>query len=163
MAKLIAVCGKICSGKTYYAHQIRQRENAVILSADEVTKALFDNNLGDRHEEMTRRIRDYLQRKAFELVHAGCTVILDWGFWQTASRRSLSEACRAAGVPCEWHFIDVNDDAWHRQIRERNARILSGEGGSDYYLDEGLMTKLLSRWETPSRDEIDVWHTPDNP
>ena len=162
MAKLIAVCGKICSGKTYYAHQIRQRENAVILSADEMTKALFDNDLGDRHDEMTRRIREFLQRTAFELVHAGCTVILDWGFWQSASRRHLNEACRAAGVPCEWHFIDVNDDAWHRQIRERNARILAGEGGSDYYLDEGLMTKLLSRWETPSRDEIDVWHTPDN-
>ena len=37
--------------------------------------------------------------------------------------------------------------------------MLNGEGGSDYYLDEGLLEKLLSMWETPSKDEIDVWYT----
>lgn len=160
MAKIIAVCGKICSGKTYYAHQIRQCEHAVILSVDEVTHALFGNDLGDHHDEMTRRIRDHLQQKAFELVRTGCTVILDWGFWQASDRKSLRDACRDASVPCEWHYIDVDDTAWRRQIDERNARILAGEGGSDYYLDEGLMTKLLSLWEAPAPDEIDVWHKP---
>ena len=33
------------------------------------------------------------------------------------------------------------------------------KGGSDYYLDEGLLEKLLSMWEAPSKDEIDVWYT----
>lgn len=162
MAKIIAVCGKICSGKTYYAHQIREREHAVLLSVDEVTGTLFGNDLGDRHDEMTRRIRDYLQQKAFELVRAGCTVILDWGFWQAADRRRFSEACRNAAVPCEWHYIDVDDPTWRRQIDGRNARIQAGKGGSDYDLDEGLMAKLLSLWEAPSRDDIDVWHRPGN-
>lgn len=34
MAKVIAICGKICSGKTWYARQLREQEQAVILSCD---------------------------------------------------------------------------------------------------------------------------------
>ncbi len=156
MAKIIAICGKICSGKTYYANKIKNGENAVILSCDELTKALFDNDLGEKHDEMTMRIRSYLQNKSVELVAAGCNVILDWGFWTRESREQLSEFCSAHNILCEWHYIDVSDEVWQRSIEERNRRVLDGNGGSDYYLDEGLMNKLLSKWETPEKSEIDV-------
>lgn len=56
MAKIIAICGKICCGKTYYANQIKEKEKAVILSCDELTKDLFDNDLGEKHDEMALRI-----------------------------------------------------------------------------------------------------------
>ena len=159
-AKVIAVCGKICSGKTYYARQLRKKENAVILSCDELTKALFDNDLGDKHDEMSLRIWDYLKAKSVELVNAGCTVILDWGFWTAKDRQSFTEFYRTHNITCEWHYIDVDDRTWRMNIEERNHRVSSGDGGSDYYLDEGLMSKLLSRWEEPSEEEIDVRHTP---
>ena len=53
----------------------------------------------------------------------------------------------------------INDRTWNKNIEERNCRVLNGEGDSDYYLDEGLMRKLLSIWEAPSKNEIDVWYT----
>lgn len=28
MAKIIAICGKMCCGKTYYANQIKEKEKA---------------------------------------------------------------------------------------------------------------------------------------
>ena len=158
MAKVIAICGKICCGKTYYSNQIKENEKAVILSCDELTKALFDNDLGEMHDEMTLRIRDYFRQKSVELVNAGCTVILDWGFWSSENRKSLTKYFQIQNIPCEWHYIDVDDRTWQQNIEERNRRILNGEGGSDYYLDEGLMSKLLSKWEAPSKDEIDVWY-----
>ena len=158
MAKVIAICGKICCGKTYYSNQIKENEKAVIMSCDELTKALFDNDLGEMHDEMTLRIRDYFKQKSVELVNAGCTVILDWGFWSSENRKSLTKYFQMQNIPCEWHYIDVDDRTWHKNIEERNRRILNGEGGSDYYLDEGLMSKLLSKWEAPSKDEIDVWY-----
>ncbi|WP_297031834.1 hypothetical protein [uncultured Eubacterium sp.] len=43
MSKTIAICGKICCGKSYYAKQIKEKENAVILSIDEATYDLIDN------------------------------------------------------------------------------------------------------------------------
>lgn len=158
MAKVIAICGKICCGKTYYSNQIKENEKAVILSCDELTKALFDNDLGEMHDEMTLRIRDYFKQKSVELVNAGCTVILDWGFWSSENRKSLTKYFQMQNIPCEWHYIDVDDRTWQKNIEERNRRILNGEGGSDYYLDEGLMSKLLSKWEAPPKDEIDVWY-----
>ena len=159
MSKIIAICGKICSGKTYYSKQLKEKENAVILSCDELTKDLFNNDLGEKHDEMSIRIWYYLKKKSVELVNIGCTVILDWGFWTLENRKSLTEFYHSQNIPCEWHYIDVDDEAWHKNIEERNSRVLNGEGGSDYYLDEGLMNKLLSKWEAPAKEEIDVWYT----
>ncbi|MBQ7046340.1 MAG: ATP-binding protein, partial [Oscillospiraceae bacterium] len=63
MAKVIAICGKICSGKSYYANQIKEIENAVILSCDELTSILFNNDLGKKHDEMSIRICSYFKKK----------------------------------------------------------------------------------------------------
>ena len=60
MAKVIAICGKFCSGKTYYENEIKEKENAVVLSCDEITKILFNNNLGEKHDEMSQRVWRYL-------------------------------------------------------------------------------------------------------
>jgi len=158
MSKVIAICGKICCGKSYYAAKLKEKENAVILSCDELTKDLFDNDLGEKHDEMAQRIWAYFKKKSVELVKAGCTVILDWGFWSRANRESLQEYYRVQEIPCEWHYIEVEDETWRRNIEERNHRILNGQGGSDYYLDEGLMEKLNSLWEEPDQEEIDVWY-----
>ena len=54
--------------------------------------------------------------------------------------------------------IDIDDDTWNRNIEERNKRIEEGNGGSDFYMDEGLLNKLLSMFETPDKAEIDVWY-----
>lgn len=159
MAKIIAICGKIGSGKTYYANQIKETENAVILSCDELTKALFNNDLGEKHDAMSERIWGYLQKKAVELVRIGCTVILDWGFWRLENRRDLTAFCRSQNVPCEWHYVDVDDQTWHKNIAERNNKVLRGAGGADYYIDAGLLQKLLSLWEAPAKEEIDIWYT----
>ena len=74
------------------------------------------------------------------------------------SIKNLTDFYRSQDIECEWHYIDVDDQTWAQNIEERNRRVINGEGGSDYYLDEGLMGKLLSLWEAPSKDEIDVWH-----
>ena len=158
MAKIIAICGKICSGKTYYANQLKSRDNAVILSCDELTKSLFDKDLGEKHDEITTKIQNYLLAKSVEFVNAGCNIILDWGFWSAESRHRLTTFCRLHGIMCEWHYIDLDDQTWQRNISERNCRIQNGLDSSNYYLDDGLMQKLLSLWESPSAGEINVWH-----
>lgn len=55
----------------------------------------------------------------------------------------------------------MSDKNWKKQIEERNKKVEEGKGGSDFYLDEGLMSKLISKFEKPTEDEIDVWYEND--
>ena len=64
----------------------------------ELTKDLFDNDLGEKHDEMALRIWNYFKKKSVELVNIGCTVILDWGFWTLESRRNLTEFYHSQNV-----------------------------------------------------------------
>lgn len=76
MAKLLCICGKIGCGKTYYANRLKEQEHAVILSTDEVTYDLTNNQQGEGYDEFARRVNLYLRKKAVEIVNAGCTVIV---------------------------------------------------------------------------------------
>ena len=157
MAKVYLICGKICSGKTCYAERLRKTFPAVILSTDEVTYDLTDNAQGSGYNAFALRVNKYLRKKAAQIVQAGANVILDWGFWSRADRQEISDYFKVHEVTYEWHYIDVSDEQWEKKIAERNRRISSGHGGSDFYVDEGLRNKVLSRFEVPDRKEIDVW------
>lgn len=56
MAKVIAICGKICSGKSYYANKIKDKLNAVILSTDEATFDLIDNEQGKFYATFANKV-----------------------------------------------------------------------------------------------------------
>ena len=154
MAEVLLICGKICSGKSYLSRQLVTEKQAVILSVDEITRTLFPEGLGDRHDEFTALVRAYLLKKAGEIVRAGSNVIIDWGFWTRAMRGEAREAL--AGVPCKWYYLDIPDDRWAENIRRRNEHA-NDPGSLDYFVDEGLKEKCLSLFEAPTEDEIDVW------
>lgn len=158
MSKVMLICGKICSGKSYYAKSLSEKENAVILSTDEVTYDLTNNEQGENYEAFANKVNEYLKKKAVELVNIGCNIILDWGFWTKINRKEITEYFKSKNVNVEWHYIDVDDDVWYKNIDERNKKVLAGDGGSNFYVDEGLLNKIISKFEIPSRDEIDIWY-----
>ena len=158
MAKVILICGKICSGKTYYAKELKNSLNAVILSTDEATFDLINNEQGEFYNIFVQRVNGYLKKKACEIVKAGANVILDWGFWTREERQEITDYFRKREITIQWHYIDIDNALWEKQINERNKRIQKGRGGSDFYLDEGLKAKLLSKFEAPEPEEIVVWH-----
>ncbi|MBQ8642238.1 MAG: ATP-binding protein [Clostridia bacterium] len=156
MAKVILVCGKICSGKTTYARQRIEITPAVILSVDEIMLAVFGQHAGDRHDEYSRRIQQYLFEKSAELTGTGTDVILDWGFWTRQSRADARAYYRQRQIACEFHYLDISPETWDFRLRKRNAAVLAGEV-SAYYVDDALAAKFAARFEMPERDEIDVW------
>lgn len=160
MAKVILLCGKIASGKSVYAERIKRQENAVLLSVDELVLSILGSDLGEKHDEITSRVQAYFFDKSLEIVRSGANVLLDWGFW-TRERRSAARALyQEHGIASEFHYIDVPDDVWRRNIEIRNQAVLDGKSDA-YFVDEGLMQKLQSLFEVPSHDEIDVWHVND--
>lgn len=160
MAKLLCICGKIGCGKTYYANRLKGQEHAVILSTDEVTYDLTNNQQGEGYDEFARRVNLYLRKKAVEIVNAGCTVILDWGFWTKENRKEIKRYGENNGVLVEMHYIDIDDKTWYENIEKRNNEVISGNGGSSFYVDEGLLNKVSSLFEVPEKEEIDIWYKP---
>ena len=108
--------------------------------------------------ELAERANKYLMKKTVEIIRAGCNVILDRGFWKAYNRRYMTEYFKNESINIEWHYIDVDDSTWEENIKERNKKIDDGLNISDFYVDDGLKKKLIENWETPKKEEIDVWH-----
>lgn len=157
MAKVYLVCGKICSGKTFYTNRLKEKFDAVVLSCDEVLKVIFPYPLGETHDEVVARIKQYLFNKSLDIIKTGVNVIVEFGFWSKIERNNVSEFYRKQNVLTEWHYIDISDTDWKRNIQDRNDLVLSGKS-TDFFVDEGLLQKLDSLFVVPAKDEIDCWY-----
>ena len=155
MAKVSLICGKICSGKSTYAEQLRIQNKAVLLSTDEITLALFGQHCGDKHDDYVERTQNYLFYKSLELVEVEINVILDWGFWMKEERDYAREFYNSRNIDCEFHYIDISDETWKVRLKKRNSEVLARET-SAYYVDDNLAEKFGSIFEVPNEDEIDV-------
>ena len=153
-AKVILICGLLCSGKSTYAAELSKQEKAPVLSCDALMLAMFDERLGDDHERVSAKAQTYLFDLAVQHAKLGIPVILDWGFWTEQSRGNANRFFAEHNIPVEWHFVEVTDEMWRHNIEKRNAARTPGT----YYVDEGLMQKCLSRFEPPERGKMDVWY-----
>lgn len=152
MARVILLIGKLCSGKTTYARRVAQEENAILISCDELMRTVFPDPLGDQYDVYSLRCHDYLYRLTARLARSGATPILDFGFWTRASRRDAMNALK--DFTLDWRYIDLPDEEWKRRIASRNAAIAQGRAHPDEYpVDDGLLAKLLSRFEPPEPQE----------
>ena len=155
MAKVIMTCGRICSGKSTYTEQLRIKNKAVVLSVDEITLALFEHDIGDKHDEYVEKAERYLFDKSVEIIETGIDVILDWGFWTKAERDFAREFYRLKNIENEFHYISISNEEWRRRIEKRNSLISQGKTNA-YYVDEGLMKKVDGIFEAPSDEEVDL-------
>lgn len=156
MAKVIMTCGRICSGKSTYADQLRRKNSAAVLSVDEIMLALFDHNIGEKHDEYVERTEKFLFDKSVKLVESGINVILDWGFWTKEERRFAREFYRSRNIECEFHYIDISGEEWKLRVENRNKLVSAGRS-NNYFVDDGLAKKFASIFELPDKEEIDVW------
>ncbi len=156
MAKVILICGKICAGKTAYAQNLMKENNAVLLSSDELISALFHPNENEYHDRIIKNVHEYLLNKSVKILGCGADVILDWGFWTDAERNNIREFYRQKSIKTEWHYLDISQEKWWKNIEQRNKAVSDGKT-TDYYVDSGLLQKLESLFEVPEKEEIDVW------
>ncbi len=148
--KVILLIGRICCGKTTYA---RSLPGTLLISCDQLMRAMFPQGCGDAHDELAARARQYLFAMARQAAEAGMTPVLDFGFWTQEMRQ---EAVRALlGCELDWRWLDVPQEEWARRIASRNAAIRAGQGDpADYYVDAGLLEKVSRLFEPPTEREL---------
>ena len=158
MAKVILTCGKLGCGKTTYAKRLCAERGAVLLSADELMLALFGQDAGEKHDEYLEKVKAWLLGKSLEVVSLGLDAVLDWGLWTKAERTAVKAFYEDRAVPCEIHYVEIGEEVRRQRIDERNRAVLSASA-RDYYVDEGLASKLDRLFEPPEPAEVDVWVT----
>ncbi len=156
MPKVILICGKICSGKTTYAKQICRERMAVLLSSDELISSVFHPNENEYHDLIIEKVHTYLLNKSIEIIRSGTDVVLDWGFWTHSFRETVSTFYHKEEIETEWHYVDIVKANWERNIQSRNDDVRNNRT-TDYFVDEGLLSKLERLFVPPSADEMDVW------
>lgn len=85
-----------------------------------------------------------------------CPVILDFCFWRRSDRLAADAFFRGQGFTPEWHYVEVPDAVWRRNIADRNASAAADETAG-YAVDAALAEKCSRVFETPAREEMDVW------
>ena len=53
----------------------------------------------------------------------------------------------------EFHYIDINDEEWHRRIQKRNTEVIN-KLAEAYYIDERMAEKLGKIFEKPNKEEL---------
>ena len=155
MAKVYMLCGRICSGKSTYAAMLRRSLHAVVLNVDEVMLTLFGQDAGEKHDFYSAKVEQYMLEKSVEIVSEGIDVVLDWGFWSKEKRDCARRYYQLSGVECELHYINISKSEWQKRIEKRNKAIKDAKA-IGYIVDDGLMVKCESRFETPEECEIAV-------
>ena len=155
MAKIILLCGKICSGKSTYANKIKLQYNAVILSCDELMLELFEEKLGDNHRIVLQKVQTYLYQLAEKIVIANTNVILDFGFWTHFERQKIKLYYANKGIKTELHYVRVLPEVWLCNIEKRNKNV-QNENERSYYIDENMKQLFTEQFEEPDSDELDI-------
>jgi len=152
MAKVIMMCGKVCSGKSAFSKKLKKENNAVILSCDDLMLALFDEQLGDKHNDIFEKCSAYLYNLALDIIYANTNVILDFGFWLKKERKSTIEFFKSKNIEVEMYYIKVDEKTWIDQIERRNL-LVREDKIKCYYVDENIKEKCRKIFEEPGKDE----------
>lgn len=153
MPKVLIMCGKICSGKSTYAEKLKLENKAVILSVDELTLALFENQAGEKLDFYVEKLKEYFFKKSLDMVEAGADVILDWGFWTKKERDYAREFYDLRNISYQFYYMNVGIDEWKKRILKRNQEI-KREQLEAYPIDKGLLSKVERMFEEPDRKEL---------
>ena len=153
MAKIYILCGKIASGKTTYAKELKKTMKAVILSHDDLMLKLYDGCLGSNHDEAVRRISDYFYNLAEELIALDTNVIFDFGYWTKSERLYAKEYFSDKGIDIEVHYLKTSDSQRFKWLDHRN-RSLAEATSRVYIIENNLRETLDKKFEDPTEDEV---------
>ena len=142
------LCGRICSGKSTFAKQLHEETNGIILSCDDLMLTLFNQHLGETHDILLIRCKQYLYSLAVQIAKSNIDVILDFGFWKKSEREEVKMFFNSLDIPTKLHYINPPKDKISQYIEQKNSQELG------YIVDDNLLQKCNTQFEPPSIDEV---------
>ena len=147
-ATLHMLCGKIASGKSTLAAEIRARTGAVVLSEDWLLSTLYPGEIRSIEDfsRASERLRAAIGPHIVDLLRAGLDVALDFHANTRTTRGWMRGLIDAAGADHLLHVLDVPDAECLRRLRLRNA------SGSHAYRVSDEDFALFTRYFSPPEE-----------
>src|SRR5213082_847733 len=152
---VLAVIGRVGTGKTAVAKQLGNELDLPVFSSDEIRKTLAGIPLTERtaaerrddvySEQMTEQTYKELLAKGLTALKTHGGVVLDATFSSQANRELLRRECAEAKVCLQVIELDVDTDKIERRLRARDQSV---NEISDARLED--FEKLNSDYEPPS-------------
>ena len=95
---------------------------------------------------LSDRVESDLQDRLTCLVRHGHDVVVDFSFWQRASRDRYKQLVEAAGGTWRLIYLNVDVAELRRRLRERNSRF---DANAAFPITDELLDKYLDSFEEP--------------
>lgn len=150
-AKLIFLCGKMAAGKSTLARGLADRENAILLSQDELLDQLYPGEITDIAAFVNRyaRMRDAFAPMICAVLSKGLSVVLDFPANTRSQRAWFRELFERASVPHELHYVDTPNSLCKQQLKERSKNLPPGSA----WTTEAEFEAITAYFQAPSEDE----------
>lgn len=150
-AKLYFMCGKMAAGKSTFAKQLAQDQNAVLLVQDDFVAALFPGEIQDISSfvKYSNRLKHALAGHICDLLSRGISVVLDFPANTRNQRQWFRHLFEQASVEHELHYIDASDDLCKRQLRQRSEALPAGSA----WTTEAKFDAITAYFQAPADDE----------
>ncbi|XVQ85415.1 AAA family ATPase [Microbispora siamensis] len=145
---VVMMCGIAGSGKTTYAQEL-ERRGYVRLSVDEAVWARLGRDGGHldpkEYEDHQARAEEALRHELVRLMRAGRRVVLDYSFWQRATRDRYKSLIESHGYRWVLVYLKANPETLRRRLAARNAL----RGPNRVTVSEDLLRSYLAGFEEP--------------
>ena len=151
------IVGNTGSGKTTYAHQLKQKKNGVVFSIDKWNKTLFlpDKKPTDGLDwflERIERSEELILDLILQLEYSNTDSILDLGLSKMEHREKFRKFAITHGFKITLHYLDLSKETRWARIEKRNT-----EKGATFEFE---VTKenfnFMEEWfEKPTASEIE--------
>ena len=150
-AKLIFMCGKMAAGKTTFARELAEREDAVLLIQDTFLETLYPGEIVDipGFVKFSSRLKDSLTLHICALLSKGVSVVLDFPGNTSTQRAWFRTLFEQADAAHELHFIDTPDEVCKRQLRDRSRNLPSGTA----WTTDAEFDAITAYFEAPASGE----------
>jgi len=153
---VVLLCGVAGSGKTTYAQQL-ELKGYVRLSIDEEVWARFgrygiDDDPAD-YARLSAAAEVVLRERLVTLIRQGRDVVVDFSFWQRASRDRYKRLVASAGGAWRLIYLQVDPAVLRQRLEERAERF---DANAAFPITQDTLAVYLAGFEEPQDEGEDV-------
>ena len=149
MPEIHFICGFMGFGKTTLAKQLEKQLPAIRFTHDEFMKKMYGRN-PDNFSEKYKIVDDLIWNETKKAIQTNKNVILDYGFWDKATRKSVMEKALKLVTSSNiyWHLLVCDLTVAKQRVMQRTE-----DNQDELFIDENCFDMLSKKWQPITDDE----------